>query len=212
MNAVFVSWLFGFLAFLSTDASQAENLGRMTTVTVVCTLIIFAINCVAYLQFYRQVNAAANGQLDEELDLTPEMRVSYKRTARFYPYPSHLQWIRAAYGLIACTLLIIFQGWRTLVPPTQGKDFVASYIPIVLFLVLSTAYFIKDRGFSFGNWKRLAVKLVGLDRPIVVNTNTGTKPCKDCGVRHRRGHLTLPDENLFTKQNLRALGCWLWTW
>jgi len=54
MNAVFVSWLFGFLAFLSTDASQAENLGRLTTVTVVCTLIIFAINCVAYLQFYRQ--------------------------------------------------------------------------------------------------------------------------------------------------------------
>ncbi len=54
MNAVFVSWLIGFLAFLSTNASQTENLGRMTTITVVCTLIIFAVNCIAYLQFYRQ--------------------------------------------------------------------------------------------------------------------------------------------------------------
>lgn len=53
-NAVFVSWLVGCLAFLSTRPSQAENLGRIATTAVTCNLLIFAVNSIAYLQFYRQ--------------------------------------------------------------------------------------------------------------------------------------------------------------
>ncbi|KAF2253623.1 hypothetical protein BU26DRAFT_410135, partial [Trematosphaeria pertusa] len=130
MNAVFVSWLVGFLAFLSTNESQAENLGRMATAAVAANLIIFAVNCIAYLQFYRQVNAAATGKLDEDLNLTPEMRNFYKRASRQYPYRSHLQWIRAAYACTGCILLALFNGWRTFVSPFSAKDFVASYIAI----------------------------------------------------------------------------------
>jgi len=87
----------------------------------------------------------------------------------------------------------------------QGKDFVASYISIVLFLAITAAYLIKDRGFT-------AVRLVGLNNLIAASANTGTKPCKDCGVRHKRGHLRFPDKEWFTKGNFKALGCWLWTW
>ncbi|KAF2702785.1 amino acid transporter [Pleomassaria siparia CBS 279.74] len=214
MNAVFTSWLIGFLAFLSINSAQAENLGRMTTVAVVCTLIIFAVNCIAYLQFYRQINAVAKGKLDDELNITPEMRSVYKRASHQYPYRSHLQWIRAAYALTGCTLLIIFQGWRTLVPPTQGKDFIASYIPIVLFLLLTLGYFVKDRGFSPRNWGFLAVKLHGLEAvgPIVVSANVLAEPCAFCGAKHRRGHLRFPDKAMFTLGNFRALMEWIWVW
>lgn len=214
MNAVFVSWLLGFLAFLSTNKSQAENLGRMATFVVVANLIIFAANCVAYLQFYRQVNAAAKGELDEDLNLTPEMRSFYKRTARQYPYRSHLQWMRAAYACTACVLFALFNGWRTLVSPYNKKDFVASYIAIILFLVLTVAYYFKDRGFSPSNWRTLAVKLVGLESvgPIVVNADSISKPCAFCGARHRRGHLRFPDKEVLTTRNFKAMIEWIWVW
>jgi hypothetical protein len=78
----------------------------------------------------RRIQAAARGDLDEDLNLTPEMRNLYKRTARRYPYRSHFQWIRAGYGLTGCTLMVLFQGWRTLVPPVATADFVSSYIAV----------------------------------------------------------------------------------
>jgi len=214
MNAVIVSWLVGFIAFLATNPHQAENLGRMATIVVVANLIIFAVNCVAYLQFYRQVNAAARGDLDEDLNLSPEMRSFYKRTARQYPYRSHLQWLRAAYALVACILLALFNGWRTFVSPMSTKDFVASYIAVVLFLVLTLAYFFKDRGFSPASWKTLAVKLVGLESvgPIVVDAGRISNPCKFCGAKHRRGHLRFPDKKVWTKGNAKALVEWFWVW
>jgi amino acid transporter len=214
MNAVVISWLVGFIAFLATNKSQAENLGRIATIVVVANLIIFAVNCVAYLQFYRQVNAAAKGELDEDLNLSPEMRSFYKRTARQYPYRSHLQWIRAAYALTACILLALFNGWRTFVSPMSNKDFVASYIAVVLFLVLTMAYFFKDRGFSPSTWKTLAVKLVGLESvgPIVVDADSISNPCKFCGARHRRGHLRFPDNKVLTRGNFKAVVEWFWVW
>lgn len=214
MNAVRVSWLIGCLAFLSTRSSQAENLGRLATVAVTCNLIIFAVNCVAYLEFYRQINAAARGDLDDDLNITLEMRNNYRRTSNQYPYRSHLQWIRAAYAITGCTLLILFQGWRTLIPPIQTKDFVASYIAIVLFLAITGLYFIKDRGFFPRDWRLLALKLVGLESvgPIVVSPEVLFQPCGFCGARHRRGHLRFPDRALFTRRNFLALVEWIWTW
>ncbi|KAF2463996.1 uncharacterized protein BDR25DRAFT_272286 [Lindgomyces ingoldianus] len=214
MNAVFVSWLVGFVAFLSTNSVQMETLGRMSTITVVANLIIYAVNCVAYLNFYREVNSAARGDLDEDLNLSPEMRAHYKRSARQYPYRSHLQWIRAAYAFVGCVLMIIFQGWRTFIPPMSKKDFVAAYIAVVLFIAISLAYFVKDRGFSPRNWRVLALKLSGLESvgPIVVVSDSVLKPCDFCGARHRRGHLHFPDKILFSKNNARALVEWIWTW
>jgi amino acid transporter len=130
MAAVFVSWLVGFLAFLSTSTVESATLGRIADFTVVGTLIVYSMNCAAYLQFYRAINDAAEGKLDEDLNLTPEMRNLYKRTAKRYPYRSHLQWLRAAYGLTGCTIIAIFQGWRTFEPPFAVKDFVAAYIAV----------------------------------------------------------------------------------
>jgi amino acid transporter len=76
------------------------------------------------------MNAAAEGQCDAELNLTPEMRNFYKRSAKQYPYRSHLQWIRAVYGLVGCSLLALVQGWRTFIAPMSVRDFIASYIAV----------------------------------------------------------------------------------
>ena len=77
-----------------------------------------------------RVNAAASGEKDEELNLTPAMRSQYRRSARQYPYRSHLQWIRAFYACFFCLLLILFQGWRTFIAPMDADHFVASYISV----------------------------------------------------------------------------------
>lgn len=214
MNAVFVSWLVAFIAFLSAGSTEAETLGQMISVAVSAGLIVYAVNCIAFLNFYRQVNAASRGDLDEELNLNPERRTLYKRNARQYPYRSHLQWIRATYGFIGCALMILFQGWRTLLPPMSIRDFFATYIAIVLFILLSSVYYIKDRGFNPRNWRAFSIGLSGLDTvgPIAVSLDSITKPCTFCGAKHRRGHLQIPDKSLLTINNARALGEWIWTW
>jgi amino acid transporter len=214
MNAVFVSWLVAFLAFLSVNSSQSETLGRMTVIAVVSNLLVYSVNCVAYLKFYKQINAAARGDLDEELNLTQEMRTYYNRSAPRYPYKTHLQWLRAAYALTGCLLFLIFQGWRTFLTPFSAKDFVASYIPIVLFLVLSAAYFVRRNGFRPGDWQPRAMGLTDFDTvgPILVSLESIEEPCGFCGAEHRRGYLRFADKEIFTRRNVCAFLEWFWTW
>jgi amino acid transporter len=214
MNAVFTSWLVALVAFLATTAKPDDTLGRMTSVAVTAGLIVYAVNCLAYLNFYRQVNAAARGDLDDDLNLTQETRTFYKRAARQYPYRSHLQWIRAVYAFVGCTLMIIFQGWHTFLSPMKTAEFVAIYIGIIIFIVLSMAYCIKNRGFSPRNWRTFAIGLSGLGTvgPVVVSADSINTPCAFCKAKHRRGHLHFPDSGLFSKNNARALGEWIWAW
>jgi hypothetical protein len=47
-----------------------------------------------------------------------------------YPYKSHWQPFRAWYGLVTCCLLVIFNGWRSIVPQWSTKDFIPSYINV----------------------------------------------------------------------------------
>jgi hypothetical protein len=47
-----------------------------------------------------------------------------------YPYKSHWQTFRAWYGLVTCSLLVFFNGWRSVVPPGSVIDFIPSYINV----------------------------------------------------------------------------------
>ncbi|KAK3324465.1 amino acid permease-domain-containing protein [Cercophora scortea] len=215
IGAVFASWFLAFLSFLSTRPSSTEILGRMTTVAATSTLIVYALNCFTFLLFFKETKKAKNGDRDEDLNLTPELRYQYDRKNKWqYPYHSHLQWMRALYGMVFCILMIIFQGWRTLVPPISVEDFVASYVSILIFIVLSTAYFFKSRGFNPANWHRRAQKLAGLEAigPVVAAHPNHRDPCKHCGMRHRRGRLVLPDGPGRHKQKTVAVLEWIWTW
>jgi hypothetical protein len=131
--------------------------------------------------------------------------------------------------------MLLFQGWRTLIPPVTIDDFVASYISvsrvyrsvmisveqvlilepqILLFIVLAAAYFFKTRGFNPSNWHVRANRLVGLEAvgPIVVSNPNTRDPCKFCGQRHRRGVLVLPKEKGITVGKGKAVLEWIWTW
>jgi hypothetical protein len=47
-----------------------------------------------------------------------------------YPYQSWGQWLKASIALVCCTLLAIFNGWRSFISPFSRPDFIASYISV----------------------------------------------------------------------------------
>jgi hypothetical protein len=85
-------------------------------------------------------------------------------------------------------------------------------LQIILFLVISIAYFFKTRGLAPRYWRLRVSHLNGLESvgPVVVEASN--EPCKTCGARHRRGYLRLPNKNFFTTGNMKAIGEWIWVW
>jgi len=77
------------------------------------------------------LKAAAEGR-DENIDNKddPAIRRLYDRQNPQYPYRSHGQWLRGVYALFGCSLLVLFNGWRTFSPPFSAGDFVACYIGV----------------------------------------------------------------------------------
>jgi len=215
MNAVIVSWLVSFIAFLSTRDDSAKVLERMTTFSASCSLIVYALNCVTFLLFFKELDQIACGFRDRELAITPETRFQFNRSAKLqYPYRSHLQWLRALYGLVICVLMIVFGAWRTVIPPFSSADFVASYIAIPIFFMISGAYFVSSRGWRPSRWHQQAEKLYGLEAigPIVVADPNQREPCEYCGVRHRRGQFAWPRGKGMHKQKAWAITEWIWAW
>jgi hypothetical protein len=62
----------------------------------------------------------------------PEAQTAmYDRDHPRYPYKSHGQWLKACYGMIACTILLIFNGVAAfLEDPFDTRRFIASYIGV----------------------------------------------------------------------------------
>lgn len=59
----------------------------------------------------------------------------YDRDNPRYPYKSHGQWLKACYGLVACTLLVLFNGVGPFLEhPFDTRRFIASYIGVSLLL------------------------------------------------------------------------------
>lgn len=70
---------------------------------------------------------------------TSEAQAStYDRDNILYPYKSHGQWLKACYGLVACILLIIFNGVASFLRnPFHVQKFIAAYISVSFFPRLS---------------------------------------------------------------------------
>ena len=98
------------------------------------------------------------------------IETSYDRTNRRYPYKSHGQYARAWYGLIGCSLLAVFNGWKAFTTPFNVQDFFASYISvstnsepveastepapqIVVFFLLVILYHFKNQGPNITEWR-----------------------------------------------------------
>lgn len=56
---------------------------------------------------------------------------TYDRNHVRYPYKSHAQWLKAGYGMVACVILLLFNGVDAfLTTPFDARTFIASYISV----------------------------------------------------------------------------------
>lgn len=125
LGTVTASGAVGLIAFLAVKPFPSVVLGRITNNAVVSELITYGTICLAYIQFYHRIKAAAE-------DHTLENRSAFNRDDKQYPYRTHGQLFRAYYGFLFCILLIIFNNWRAFVKPYATADILASYIGVSL--------------------------------------------------------------------------------
>jgi amino acid transporter len=56
---------------------------------------------------------------------------TYDRNHVRYPYKSHAQWLKAGYGMVACIIMLIFNGVDSfMTTPFDVRTFIASYISV----------------------------------------------------------------------------------
>ena len=142
----------------------------------------------------------------------------YNRDHPRYPYKSHGQWLRATYGIIACIILLLFNGvFAFLVDPFDYQNFLVSYIAVSLFVLfaqwelyaeylfpqipvfiaLIAGYKIHKHGFKISKW--------GPERSCNLNG------CIQVTGEKRKGRLVFPDRG-FTKENWLTFTNWIWVW
>jgi len=123
---------------------------------------------------------------------------SYDRNHSRYPYKSHGQWLKAAYGMSACTLLVIFNGINPfLEKPFGTREFIAQYISVPVFILLILAYKLRKHGMRFSQWG--PERSNDLRNTVQVASET------------RKGRLEFPDDGM-TKKNTLTFANWIWVW
>lgn len=201
MAAVFASWLFGFLGFLGGRPQPAQTLGRLALLSSASMMVVYAAVSCAFLLFkiFRTVEAEPIDPVHMESDTGPVLN----RAASNYPYRSHLQWARAAFAMVGCTMFLLFNGYKSMLHPLSIKDFVASYVCIPIFIVIVMAYHVKDeREWRFWRWTRRATMEV--QNPMETSEKD---PLLRRGRLHRK-NLT----HFWAKENLRQFGDFIWVW
>jgi len=156
-------------------------------------LIVYLTICATYLCFFRTLN-------DFKLygNASEAQAASYDRNHPRYPYKSHGQWLKACYGLVTCTLLVIFNGLHIFVAePFDVRRFIASYISVPVFILLIVGYKFRKHGWHISQW--------GPERSDDLRNTVQASSEK------RKGRLELPDEGL-TGDNVRTIVNWLWVW
>ncbi|KAK6524888.1 hypothetical protein TWF281_011788 [Arthrobotrys megalospora] len=126
VNAMLLSWLVGFLAFLQSGNNAQEVLGYLVKLGTISCLIVYACISASYIRFFEGLRH----------------RNTFSRRDPRYPYRSRFQPARAWYGLIGSSLVVIFNGWEFCTSDfvdegsARAKGFVFSYLAFVGFLVL----------------------------------------------------------------------------
>lgn len=162
-----------------------------------------------YLCFFRTLEETRKNAL------TGEQASLYDREAPTYPYKSHGQWLKAAYGMTGCIIVLIFNGVPSLLQnPVDLSRFIAAYLTIPVFAVFILAYKARkwairgvDRRKGEGRWAWLRRERSN-DLRFVQVTDLGAD-----GKRPRKGKFELPDgERYWTRRNMRFVVAWIWVW
>lgn len=137
---------------------------------------------------------------DEKLygNTSEAQAASYDRNNPLYPYKSHGQWLKAAWGLFACIVLVLFNGATAFLErPFNVRRFISAYITLPIFVILIIGHKFRRHGFRFSEW--------GLERSCDLSGTVQTTSAK------RKGRLELPEEG-WTKTNFREFFHWMWVW
>jgi yeast amino acid transporter len=198
--AICVSWFFGLLGFLGASPSPARILGRMATYSSCSMLIVYSMVCLAFLSFKSRT---IDGSEDDEVVVHTNDGAMLNRNASDYPYKSHLQWARAVYGLVGCSLVLFFYGWKSFLAPFSAPDFFASYTNVFVFVFLVSAYHIKDQqGWNPLKWSRRIT--MDINNPTVT---------REKNIRRRKGRLHRANKKtFFCKENAVRVLEFIWTW
>jgi amino acid transporter len=89
--------------------------------------------CLYRLQLADQysIHRAAEEKFGPDLEIPPGQACNaYDRKGKRYPYRSWGQPLKAYVGFGGCSLLVMFNGWRSFVTPFSVPDFIASYISV----------------------------------------------------------------------------------
>ena len=141
---------------------------------------------------------------------------SYDRNNPAYPYKSHGQWLKAAYGFFACVMLVLFNGVEAFLRRPFGvRTFISSYISVSecdhinelsklidkklpVFFLLIVGYKLRNHGLTFSEW--------GPERSEDIGNTVQVTNAR------RKGRLEFPDQAYFTKDNGLAVVRFLWEW
>ncbi|KXX74668.1 Arginine permease [Madurella mycetomatis] len=180
------------VAYMGRHGTPGARLDELANNCTVSCLIMYATICATYLLFFRTLeNAKLYGNTSES------QAASYDRDNPLYPYKSHGQWLKASYGMVACIILIFFNGVGAFIDPFNVRKFVAAYIGIPVFILLILGYNIRKHRLRFADW--WADKSGDLSNTV------------QAGSLKRKGRLEFPDNGV-TKENLLTFVQWIWVW
>ncbi|PMD57773.1 amino acid transporter-like protein [Hyaloscypha bicolor E] len=194
IRAVGATGLVLLVSFLGRTGTPGQRLSELASNCTVSCLILYVVICATYLKFFQTLaDVKLYGNASEA------QAAMYDRDNPRYPYKSHGQWLKACYGLVACTLLVLFNGVGPFLEhPFDTRRFVASYIGVPAFIFLILGYKIRKHGFRVQDWGPERSN----DLRNTIQTNSDV----------RVGRLELPDDGFFTKENARTFVKWVWVW
>ncbi|AEO67776.1 uncharacterized protein THITE_2051579 [Thermothielavioides terrestris NRRL 8126] len=192
VRAVLATGALMMVAYMGRSGAPGTRLDELANNCTVSCLLVYATICVTYLCFFRTLEDAKQyGNTSES------QAASYDRNHPLYPYKSHGQWLKGCYGLVACIILMLFNGVAAFIKPFNIHKFVAAYISLPIFLILILGYNIRKHRLRFSDWWS--------DKSGDLSNTVQATSLK------RRGRLEFPDSGV-TRENLLTFLEWVWVW
>ncbi|KAK0610419.1 amino acid transporter [Bombardia bombarda] len=193
VRAVLVTAAMMLIGFMGRTGSPSARLSELANNCTVSCLIVYATICATYLCFFKALDDAKLFGNTSELQAA-----SYDRDNQLYPYKSHGQWLKACYGMVACIILLLFNGVAAFVDsPFNYRKFISAYISLPVFLLLVLGFNLRKHGLKFSDW--FVDKSGDLS-----NTVQAASP-------KRMGRLEFPDDG-FSRENWSTFVSWVWVW
>ncbi|KAJ4291493.1 hypothetical protein N0V88_006090 [Collariella sp. IMI 366227] len=177
VRAVLITGALMMVAYMGRSENPSARLDELANNCTVSCLVVYATICATYLYFFRTLeDAKLYGNASES------QAASYDRNHSLYPYKSHGQWLKGCYGMVACIILIFFNGVAAFIEPFNIRKFVSAYI---------------SHGLRFSDW--------WTDKSgDLSNTVQATS-------LRRKGRLEFPDNGV-TRKNVSTFFTWVWVW